>query len=86
MDSVSDSGAGSSSNDGGWRSCFGSPERVNAPIFLRNVVRDITGRAILSDTFLRMTLCWLYLVHSHKMYSLVWSVSLSQLQEVRSSA
>lgn len=55
--------------------------RVVAPDFLRNVVRawmpslvpKITRGVIVLDTFLRMFLCWLYLVQSLKISSLVWS-------------
>ena len=41
---MSDSGSGSSSNDGGWWSCFRSPERVNVPVLavFCAFVQDVT--------------------------------------------
>ena len=93
VDSVSESGSGSSSNPGGVGVVLGLPERVNAPDFLRNdikawmpfLVARITGKDIVPDAFLRVFLYWLYLGHSRRTCSLVWKVMLSQGQDVGSS-
>jgi len=68
------------------------PDLVKAADFLRksesastpSLVPRITGRAIVLDTFSRMSRCCVNLVHSRRMCSLVSSVSLSQGQVVGS--
>ena len=77
----------------GWGAFVGiEPVLVNAGDFFRNseraampsLVPRISGRAMVLDTFSRMSRCWLNLSHSRRMCSLVSSVSLSQGQAIGS--
>ena len=77
----------------GWGAFVGiEPVLVNTGDFFRNseraampsLVPRISGRAMVLDTFSRMSRCWLNLLHSWRMCSLVSSVSLSQGQAIGS--
>ena len=77
------SGSFSKADGAGW--VIGTPVRVKAPDFCRNVcsawmpfvVPSISDNAIDFDTLSRIPRCCEYLVHSRKICSLVSRVSLS---------